>query len=146
MKWLKTRSTSSSGCARWKYEPLYVSRVSKEMMKDIEYKIEGMADEDSWSEHFRGIEWEIISTKQVPNKHIKEAYEGIQASIRAHKRRIKSMKEQLPLLEELQGKGRKTCPDELERARREKAFEKHMAKIKKVREESNKQKKPWGVF
>jgi len=134
MKWLKSRSTSSSGRDRWVYEPLYVIRVSKEMLKDIKYKIDKMADDYSWSEHFRGIEWEIISTKQVPNKHIEEAYKDVKYKIKYYKVCIKELKEHLPKLKELQGKGRKTCPDEIEAVKHKKKFEKHMAKIKEDRE------------
>jgi hypothetical protein len=130
MKWLKFRETWAWGCSEWKYRPLYLSRIPKEDRVEIKEEMNDLADEYNYSDKFRGIEWKIINTKQVPNKHIAATYEGIKRRIHHYKEAIKDMKKSLPLIDALKDKGRKTCPDELYRAKIERLRKKSMAKRK----------------
>lgn len=66
MKWLKYRVTWSHGKDHWEYEPIYGNPDwlnNKENLKEM--LIEPIADKWNWSEHFRGVEYEILEPSQI---------------------------------------------------------------------------------
>lgn len=117
MKWLKYREMWAWGYTKWIYRPLYIDRVTKDISGSIKEEMEELGREHQWSDKFRCVEWGIINTKQVPNKHIEAAYESMKTSISGYRDAVKRLKEKLPLIDKLKGKGRKTCPDEIYRAK-----------------------------
>ena len=124
MKWLRYRHCQAAGKGDWTYKPLYTTRVSKKEYDYIKEDMDDLAHEYWHLDKFRGIEWEIINTKQVPNKHIEAAYNKVKSSIPAYKNKIKKAKERILTLELIKGQGRKTCPDEIKHEKRRKLLEK----------------------
>jgi hypothetical protein len=131
MKWLKFRHKFAHGPGKWQYRPLYKSRLSKADKVELDEEMRELTNEYNYSEKYRGIEWAIIPTKQVPNKHIDAMCEGVKRKMHYHKETAKHIKDvSLPMLKELKGKGRKTCPDELYRKKIERLRKKSLAKRK----------------
>lgn len=118
MKWLRLRKTWSYGVDRWKYVPLFTTKADESNVK--ERYIEPIIEDMSWSEKFRGVEYNIVSTKSVPNKHIQSEYEDSKTHIEYLKEEVITEAKNLLALQELQGKGRKTDPDDILRAKRDK--------------------------
>lgn len=118
MKWLKLRKTWSYGYDRWKYIPLFTTKINEADIK--EQYINPIIEDMSWSEKFRGVEYDIILTKSVPNKHIQSECEDFKSHIKYLKEEVVIETKNLLVLKELEGKGRKTDPDDILRAKREK--------------------------
>jgi len=137
MKWLKMRTCSSSGYSRWEYKPLYVEKIDKNTNDWVQQIIEAENDNHSWSEHFRGVEYFIINTKQVPNSVISETCVDIERSIEYAKESIVKSTDYLAKIRKLNGKGKKTDPDEIEAAKRKKKFGAYMERRKKEIELEN---------
>lgn len=129
MKWIKRRSKWAWGCSKWEYVPLYVNKVKEEEMEELgRTYIQPEADNHSFSDKFRGIDWYIINTRQVPNSKILECGQNLLNSIKWEKDEIIKDTKHFSEIEMLQGKGRKTDPDEVERLKREKIREKNANK------------------
>ena len=134
MKWLKWRNCFAHGCDRWSYRPLFVDKINDDFKEQVEESIEEMAREYSWSDKYRGIEYFFINTRQVPNSHIEKKIEDMNRDIDYHKMAIESLESKIPKVEAQIGKGRKTDPDEIERAKRKKRID---AILKKKRQLSS---------
>jgi len=146
MKWLKTRAMWAHGYNDWKYKPLYVNKATKAVKNFVVALVEQLAEENEWSEKFRRIEWEIINTKQVPNKHIKSATADLKSKIVNYRIWINQSKGKLIALKALKAKGRKTCPDEIKHKKRRKAMDESLAKSRAKAEARNDKIKPCGAF
>jgi len=132
MRWVKYRHTFSYGCDDWTYEPLYLDRLTKEHRKEISYEMELRKETYEYSEHYRGIEWFFLSTRQVPNAHIKKAHAAAKRSITNHILSAQRARINSKRLKPLVDTGRKTCPDDLKRKKRDKQFaEAHERRLKK---------------
>lgn len=76
MIWIKYREKFSSGLGNWEYHYFFDSLISDELIE--EYFINEKIGECSWSEHFRGIDWErTIPPIEIVNQHIKEIEDAI---------------------------------------------------------------------
>ena len=126
MKWLMYRDRHSSSISRWSYRPLYTDKVNDDIKKDCEAIMQEKAAEWNWSEHFRGIEWKIVDTRQVSKKAISAFLIGMKRSVNYHKIAIKELNGQIPQISSLLNEGRKTDPDDIEQARRDKQRAKAM--------------------
>jgi len=133
MKWVRWRAHYASGVNRWEYESLYIEKNSKELEESVKYDMDARAEENSWSEHFRRIEWEIINHRKVPNIKIEEIHKNLLESIKSMKNSIKVKKENIILIERLSGKGSKTDPDEVAYAKRRKKMDAQLKKLEKER-------------
>jgi len=133
MKWLKMRTCHASGYSKWEYKALYVEKINKEIEKCVEEIVKARNDEYSWSDKYRGVEYFIINTRQVPNSKILKTCEDLERSIEYAKESIVEDTGYLIEIRNLEGKGRKTDPDEIERAKRDKRYKLAMEKIKKER-------------
>jgi rubrerythrin len=134
MKWVKWRSGHSSGYSKWKYMPLYVDKATKDIEESVEYEMQEKAEEYSWSEHFRGIDWEIIDHKKVPNIKIEEIHKNLLDSVEDLKRSIKVKEENSILIKKLFGKGSKTDPDEIAYAKHRKKIDAQLKRLEKERQ------------
>ena len=131
MKWLKMRTCHSSGLSKWMYIPLYVDKEDEKTKEWVQELIEQENDEHAWSEHYRRVEYEVINTRQVPNTKIESARRDIESSIEYGKDLIEKGQKDLIEIGKLKGRGRKTDPDEIERAKRDKRFKAAMKENRK---------------
>ena len=125
------RTCHSSGCRRWTYKPLYVNKLNEDIDSWIKDIVEEEDNRSGWSEHYRGVEYFIVDTKQVPNSRIQSVCESIKDSIEYAEKSIVANAKHLAEIEGLNGKGRKTDPDEIEAAKRKKKHEAAMEKARK---------------
>ncbi len=113
MKWLKTRTKHAWGYSSWLYIPLYVKKTTRIDRKSIEESfIIPIEDENNNSDKFRGVEWDIINTRLVPNKHIEYANKKLISNIKYYKNQIEENEKRLDAINNLIGYGKKTDPDE----------------------------------
>ena len=127
------RDRHSSGVSHWIYRPLYVDKITDDLKKDCEESMQEKSNEWNWSDHFRGIEWKIVDTRHVSMKAIAATLIGMKRSVNYHKIAIKDLNGQIPQILSLldNGKGRKTDPDDIEQARRDKQRAKSMRDFQK---------------
>jgi len=137
MKWLKMRTMWAWGYTKWKYKPLYVEKINKKTEEWVQNIIEMENDEHSWSDKYRRVEYDIINTRKVPNSKILETCENIERSLDHAKKSISTHIDHLIKVKGLDGKGRKTDPDEVETAKRKAKYKAVMAKRKKEKGAKN---------
>jgi len=123
MKWLKMRTIWAWGATNWEYIPLYVNKINEDIEGDVQATVEEENDRNNYSDKYRRVEYDIINTKQVPNSKIDDVVENHLTSVKWKEEAIVRDRKRFFELEILQGKGRKTDPDEVAREKRRKRNE-----------------------
>lgn len=130
MKWLKTRTTWAWGIKDWKYNPFFINKIDSKIEDWVKMFVKSIHDENNWSDKYRGVDYEIINTKQVPNLKIKREIEQIEDNIKYMKESIKTETKNLAEIKALSEKGRKTDLDEIRHAKRKKKYDAILAKAR----------------
>lgn len=124
MKWLRYKVHWAWGTTDWEYVPLYTNKLDEETKEFVKNKVKDVNDNHSWSDKYRRVEYEVINSRQVPNAKIEKAYQDLAEQIAYWTEAAENGRDQLFLLEKLKGAGRKTDPDEIEKAKRKKKIDK----------------------
>lgn len=121
MKWIKYRRKFASGPNDWIYEP--IENIENWDEEGIEEFIESLHDEYSWSDKYRGVDFDIVESSEVPKIKISKTIKSYKDRIDYYKRETKNLKNMVKLLNEEIDKGSDIDPDEEERKERQRKFE-----------------------
>jgi len=106
MKWLKKRTRWASGISNWEYEPLFVEQIDRETKTLINENINNIRNENFWGDFFRGVDYEVVNTKEVPNSEILKACDILKKKIDSAIESITRNCNYLKQVEKLRGEGK----------------------------------------
>lgn len=94
MWWVKYRINSSASEGDWQWKPLYVETASRREARAVAVMaIKDMGREHDWSEHYRGIDFKVLST--APAKVVRVFLDWARADVRSARERVVALKLEL---------------------------------------------------
>ena len=101
MKWLKMRNKWSYGYNKWEYIPLFENEMTEKKEDFVKYLVVNENNQHSFSDKYRGVEYMIIDSNDVPDEAIQKKLNSLENNLYYTLLEIKGLKENIKILKKL---------------------------------------------